>query len=324
MRTARGFTLLELMIAVAIVAILAAVALPTYRDYVTRGKLAEAHAALGVAAREDGAVLPGHADLHRRMRRRHGSHRRPTAQHFTVTCDIAGDGQSYTITRGRHVRYGRGRLRVHGHRGQPARHHLGVATGWTARRQLLDQKQGRRMLTPHQAPGRRHADRAVDRASRCCDVARPGRALVPHLDPELPDPHGGRRGDQRRAARPLRSDPAQQAGGVRPARPERTGRCVLVSPRTTMQERAGQRRLQARGVQRTPGGADRVTFNPIGAPAGGNQDGSFPIQQIDITSSRQRLTGLRPLRIVISVSGSVRMCDPDPNLPAGDPRRCTS
>ena len=41
MRT--GFTLIELMIAVAIVAILATIALPAYRDYVTRGKLAEAY-----------------------------------------------------------------------------------------------------------------------------------------------------------------------------------------------------------------------------------------------------------------------------------------
>ena len=42
MRTARGFTLIELMITVAIVAILAAVALPAYNDYIIRSKFQEA------------------------------------------------------------------------------------------------------------------------------------------------------------------------------------------------------------------------------------------------------------------------------------------
>jgi type IV pilus assembly protein PilE len=42
MRKARGFTLIELMITVAIVAILAAIVLPSYRDYITRSRITEA------------------------------------------------------------------------------------------------------------------------------------------------------------------------------------------------------------------------------------------------------------------------------------------
>jgi type IV pilus assembly protein PilE len=45
----KGFTLIEVMIVVVIIAILAAVAIPNYQDYVTRGRITEAIAGLADA-----------------------------------------------------------------------------------------------------------------------------------------------------------------------------------------------------------------------------------------------------------------------------------
>jgi type IV pilus assembly protein PilE len=94
----KGFTVIELMITVVIIAILAAVAIPSYRDYILRGKLVDAHNGL--------------SDFRVRMEQFYQDNRRydggglggcgaaaPTSKYFTFTCaPAAAPAQTYVAT----------------------------------------------------------------------------------------------------------------------------------------------------------------------------------------------------------------------------------
>jgi type IV pilus assembly protein PilE len=98
MNSQTGFTLLEVMITVAIVAILAAIAVPAYNDYVLRGQLSEAYAQLA-------AQRVRMEQYYQDMRTYTGAEAPGTVatcpapgQNFTYACAVAAGGQGYTIT----------------------------------------------------------------------------------------------------------------------------------------------------------------------------------------------------------------------------------
>lgn len=95
-----GFTLIELMIAVVIVAILAAIVVPAYSNYVVRGKLADATSAL--------AELNGRMEQHLADNRNYGTTAAacpgavvmPTSPTFSFGCTWGNTNSntSYRIT----------------------------------------------------------------------------------------------------------------------------------------------------------------------------------------------------------------------------------
>lgn len=91
-----GFTLIELMVAVAIVSILAAVAYPQYTAYVTRSRLAEATGTL--------SVTRVRMEQYFQDNRNYGGTgcgvTMPTGDYFTYTCawGSTSNNQSYVLT----------------------------------------------------------------------------------------------------------------------------------------------------------------------------------------------------------------------------------
>ena len=85
-----GFSLLELMIVVAVIGILAAIALPSYNEYVTRSKIQEAASNL--------------SDIRTKMEAYYMDNRRYSSTTGGGTCGIAG-GNTPTVTSSKFFTY---------------------------------------------------------------------------------------------------------------------------------------------------------------------------------------------------------------------------
>jgi len=96
MKRTYGFSLIELLVAVAIVSILASIAVPGYRDYVRRGKLAEAYTNLASQRVKMEQFYQDNRTYNNACQPNTVAPKPADTINFTYTCTIAD--QTYTIT----------------------------------------------------------------------------------------------------------------------------------------------------------------------------------------------------------------------------------
>ena len=96
MKGVKGFTLVELMIVIAIIAILTSIAVPAYNGYVLRGKIAEAAAALAATRVKMEQYYQDNRVYSAGTTPATGGCIAPPTVNFTISCTLVGT-TGYTI-----------------------------------------------------------------------------------------------------------------------------------------------------------------------------------------------------------------------------------
>jgi type IV pilus assembly protein PilE len=94
MKFTKGFTLIEVMVVVALIAILASLALPAYSDYVTRGKIPDATSNL---ASKRVLMEQFFQDNHTYVGAPACNNDATTSKNFTFACSVAPTTSTFTL-----------------------------------------------------------------------------------------------------------------------------------------------------------------------------------------------------------------------------------
>lgn len=90
-----GFSLIELMVALVIASILAAFALPAYRDHMIRSAIPQATSGLSLFAMR---MEEYYQDHHTYASDKNCGASTPVSEHFNFSCSTVSSGQSYLLT----------------------------------------------------------------------------------------------------------------------------------------------------------------------------------------------------------------------------------